>query len=437
MANGRQLGFFSGDEALREVAKYDGSWNWCLVGPDPEKLPLSGGGRGCIEEMKDAIGAHPMSYGLLRISFGTGKDQKTRFVFVHASDADDPSNGYSLRERGQAIAKAPAMDSAICKFAQVSCRVQITTKADCTPEFIVDRLQKVANFDADCFTVPAYKAAMEDFRDKNPVDEDEEQVQVVACKMVSERAPAHSEAPPAPEPELRRADSIESALKQRKAMKLYKKGDSVLVYSNAAHVWHDDGVIIEVIDEACKRDGFALPAGSMKAQYNNGRRYKWVTPVQAKDFLKKSTRPVPPPPLTGELFKETHNFITEWHVRHFELSKGFLQWWMTADDARNGARPNGVVSLLGLQMRVLETVFSLRTSSTKGVIYSFDATTDEGVSKWTEHLSKHAAYCEEMRNHLAQQKNETERDVIAGGEAPRAMSATPTADGVPTPAPQH
>lgn len=79
-------------------------------------------------------------------------------------------------------------------------------------------------------------------------------------------------------------------------------------------VWHDDGVIIEVIDEACKRDGFALPAGSMKAQYNNGRRYKWVTPVQAKDFLKKSTRPVPPPPLTGELFKETHNFITEWHV---------------------------------------------------------------------------------------------------------------------------
>jgi len=338
-----------------------------------------------------------------------------------------------LRERGQAIAKAPAMEAAICKYAQLSCRVQITSKSDCTPEFVIQYLQKVANFDADAFTLQEYKAAMEEFRQQNPVDEEEEEVQMVACRLVSERAPAASEAPPAPEPE---ADSTESTLKQRKPMKLYKKGDAVLVYSNAAQVWHDDGVIIEVIDEACKRDGFALPAGSMKAQYNNGRRYKWVTPVQAKDFLKKSTRPVPPPPLTGELFKETHNFITEWHVRHFELSKGFLQWWMTADDARTGARPNGVVSLLGLQMRVLETVFSLRTSSTKGVIYSFDATTEEGVAKWTDHLSKHAAYCEEMRAHLAQQKMESEGAIVGNEEAPNAITGAPAARNESL-APQH
>merc|ERR1719162_2862192 len=163
----------------------------------------------------------------------------------------------------------------------------------------------------------------------------------------------------------------------------FKRGDLLFVYSNAAKQWMDDGIVVSVLQEAGEHDGLALPKDSVKVQYNNRRQFKWVTPLQLKQYVRPSKRPVPPPTLLGELLKETHNWISQWHVRYFELSKGYLQWWISSDDAKNGLAPNDSLSLTGLEMTVKETVMYVRTSSSKGMIYAFDATTTESVTKWS------------------------------------------------------
>merc|ERR1719468_138080 len=118
--------------------------------------------------------------------------------------------------------------------------------------------------------------------------------------------------------------------------------------------------------------------------------------------------------MMGELFKETHNVFTEWHVRHAEINRGFMQWWQNPDDARAGLRPNAVAVLLGMKIHVESdsTVFKFSTASTKGVMYSFDATSSEGRERWVRALEKHASYCNRLHEHLL--KNQREAEV--GGE---------------------
>merc|ERR1712151_921951 len=124
-------------------------------------------------------------------------------------------------------------------------------------------------------------------------------------------------------------------------------------------------------------------------------------PHQMEQFLKMSERPTPPAPMMGELYKETHNLITEWHVRHAELNKGFMQWWQTSDDARSGLRPTRVAVLLGMKLKVeTDTSFSFSTASTKGAVYSFDATQPQGMQRWVRALEHHAQYCEQLQEHL-------------------------------------
>merc|ERR1740121_2812943 len=189
----------------------------------------------------------------------------------------------------------------------------------------------------------------------------------------------------------------------------YKRGDLLFVYSNAAKQWMDDGIVVAVLQEAGEHDGLSLPKESVKVQYNNRRQFKWVTPLQLKQYVRPSKRPAPPPTLLGELLKETHNWISQWHVRYFELSKGYLQWWMTSDDAKNGVVPNGSLSLTGLEMTVKDTVLYIRTATSKGMFYAFDATTAESVGKWSEMMKHHEEYCRKMQTYLTQRATEMEQ----------------------------
>merc|ERR1719512_679264 len=199
-------------------------------------------------------------------------------------------------------------------------------------------------------------------------------------------------------------------------MPKYKRGDLLFVWSNAAKQWMDDGIVVIVLTEDGEHDGLALPEGSVKVQYNNRKQFKWVTPVQLKQYVKPSRRPMPPPTLLGELLKETHNLITQWHVRYFELSKGYLQWWLSSDDAKNGVVPNGSLSLVGLEMAVKDTVMYLRTATSKGMIYAFDATTMESVCKWSEMMKQHEEYCRKMQTYLAQRSSEPSSQDVQAGE---------------------
>lgn len=397
---------FDGHEAFAEVAKKEGLFNWALCGPDPETLPLSAGGGGGVYEMKEALEKLTNSFGLLRMTFGVGPKAKTKYVFIHASNVDDEeeygSHRISPKERAAAMQKHSKMEKVIDGYTRVACRVELTSMKDCTAEYFCERLARTYFSDADDLTEESYHLALQVFLEEHPAAVQEEELQHVV-EQLAEYMPAAEEEVIVPEPDLRpglRTEEEPSRL--RKKVKLFKKGDRVIVFSSKKTGWHDDGDIVETMEEGGSRDGFSLPAGSVKAQYACGRKYKWVTPAQVGEALQKSSRPPAPRPMTGEMLKENHNLFTEWHSRHFELSKGFLQWWTSPEDAKDGAPPKGTVSLLQIQKLQQGSKFKMQTASTKGVIYNFDAQTVENALEWLECMETHAAYCELMRDHLAE-----------------------------------
>lgn len=420
--------FFTGAEAFEEVAKEDGAWNWALVGPDENELPLCGGGPGSVDEMRSAMGNAPFSFGLLRMNFGTGPYSKAKFVYVEASTMDDNTGAqFTQRERGQAAAKGPLMKKAIEKFTHAAITLQLTRTEDCNLENVFDKIKKSSNADADIVTLETYNAAMAEFKDFHTELDAEEKMEEQAEKAVEEDAPkaqaaeeeVETEAKKPAEPEVQpgtaTAAEAEEPTRQRKMFKLFKTGDKVMIFSEKK-MWHDDGTVADVMAEAGESDGFTLPANAMKVEYDHGRLYKWVLPHQTTDLLRPSLRPSQPPVLIGELGKETHNFFTTWNTRYFELSKGFLQWWEKVDDAKKGTSPNGLVSLLGLRMRLRENVFNIKSASTKGTIYSFKAATSEEAEKWTLALQQHCTYAEDMGKYVAMmhaQINQARKSMVA------------------------
>jgi len=159
--------FFTGEEALREVAKLDGQWNWALVGPDPVKLPLAGGGPGSVEEMRNSIGKHAHSYGLLRMTFGV-EAATTKLIFIHASDPIDSGN-FSAAERGRALSVEPEMDKALRRFVAFSAKVTIHTPEDCTAEALVQKLQESKQgVSGKMLTVENFKIALEHHKEQYP-----------------------------------------------------------------------------------------------------------------------------------------------------------------------------------------------------------------------------------------------------------------------------
>jgi len=394
--------FFSGDEALREVAKPDGLWNWALVGPDPDKMPLSGGGSGSIDELRHALGAQPSSFGLLRMTFGVGPKAKTKYIYVHASNVDDDSTAaFTMRQRGQALAKAPLMEKAMQKYVQTHVKVEITNQEDCCVGFIMEKLLKVSSVHAAFITVEAYEKAMEEFRAAHPISKEEEEKQVEAAKLVEDLAPAPEQHEPEQEAPEQKGDEEKEVTRQRKKVRGYKVGDLVMVWSQQSQGWHDDGEIVQVLEGASMHCKQTLSAGTIKVVYANGRRFKWIGPQDAESILRISGRPVPPPPRWGHLDKETHSATTtEWHQRFFELSKGFLTWWKERDDYTRKRPCISTVGLLGLQLKVEATALRFWTTSTKGQMFTVDTGSAEDVAEWAAAMTAHAEYMEKMMAHL-------------------------------------
>merc|ERR1719203_1317401 len=176
--------------------------------------------------------------------------------------------------------KGTMMEEIIGQYARIALKTEITSMEDCTVEYFCSRLASVSEADADDLTVENYELGLEEFRRDHGLSEIEQEKEEALAAMM-ENIPSTLQSSFVEETEL-----TEDPARQRKPMKLYRMGDYVQVYSNATGAWHDDGIVIEVLKDAGRFDGFLLAAGSMKAQYCNGRRFKWVTPVQAEDFLK-------------------------------------------------------------------------------------------------------------------------------------------------------
>merc|ERR1719203_2738096 len=219
---------FRGEEALAEVAKLDGLWDWALVGPDPIRLPLAGGGFGGIEEMRAALGKHAHTFGLMRLTFGVGARATAKYLFIHASDSID-SGRFSALKHGQASAVEPQMRDAVYKFAAFSATVHINSAEECTVENLVDKLRDVA--DSKSINMDSFRAAAENQKEQHPAEDKLKQERqdhaAVVEKMEVPRAEA-AEAEPEVIPE---AVHTRSSSKLRQKVKLFCKGDVVEIYS--------------------------------------------------------------------------------------------------------------------------------------------------------------------------------------------------------------
>eukprot|EP00929_Paragymnodinium_shiwhaense_P047707 TRINITY_DN2418_c0_g1_i1.p1 TRINITY_DN2418_c0_g1~~TRINITY_DN2418_c0_g1_i1.p1 ORF type:complete len:615 (-),score=164.04 TRINITY_DN2418_c0_g1_i1:113-1957(-) len=157
----------TGRNALQVVGKKDGSWNWTFVGPDPESLPLAGGGNGgiaemraCLEEQEDAT-----LYGLLRMYFGTGRMMRAKWVLIAASVDDGAPNEASRMttvRRGQAVGQRPAMETAFRQFAHFVAVVEITDSDDLNPDHLIQRMRSDLA-DDDVISRDAFAAAEAQF----------------------------------------------------------------------------------------------------------------------------------------------------------------------------------------------------------------------------------------------------------------------------------
>merc|ERR1719367_40390 len=185
----------SGRDALKAVAEKEGRWNWVLVGPNPETLPLVGGGSGGVDQMRDCLAQQEVEqkaekqfanfYGLLRLRFGTGRMGRTKYVFVQASRVDEradegeetsPTSGdnqkslkrgntmMSAVRHGQAMSQRGAMEKALLEFVHFAAKIEATSLDDLTVSNVVEKVQKVSTADAYLLTLETYSVALEEFQ---------------------------------------------------------------------------------------------------------------------------------------------------------------------------------------------------------------------------------------------------------------------------------
>lgn len=506
----------NGQDALKSVCDPKGSWDWCLIGADPEALPLAGGGSGFIDEMRACLEEYGGSVltGILRMSFGEiqGENMKAKWIVVFFT-LDGQESTMSAVQRGKALGKRPAMEKAFGQYCKVITDTwEVTSSDQLTQENIMSRVKKAAVIDGALHVpkwdpkpfiqyeppptaskVEANKSEMveeyEPEADANAANHapkihirDGEAAEVPMGATATEAQEPAEEAAPAPaaaaaeEPAKEEAKAEEPAAKvtcstggcerpswngeagqtccrtcgnpelatklkcahgpeceakfkgldplsaaalvkkesekneEKKApdatnveaaLGRFNKGDQVDIWSHTENKWFTDGVIEETRDEASTTvDGKPLPAGAAKIVYSNGQRGKWLQPeiLNDRSVVKPSIKPAV---FNGFMKKETHNIMSEWHTRHFELRDGFLTWWITIEDAKAGTKPQCSLELVGLQMKATDksTKISIRSASSRGVVYNFDSnagTTPKSIEDWVAALKLHAAFANRM-----------------------------------------
>lgn len=392
--------FFDGEEALREVAKEDGLWNWALVGPDAKKLPLSGGGMGGVEEMREAVGNHAHSFGLLRMTFGVGARARTKFVLVHTSDSIDSGNFTSM-QHGRALASKPEMQKVIRRFAAIAAEIHIQSSEDCTVAHVVGKLSGVVRgVEANDISVGNFEAAVAQHKANHPEVAALEQERKAQQKLAQQIAVPRPEALP---PERESMPAAGPAGRLRRRMKLYAKGDMVEFLSNMSQRWLE-GEVEEVATESREVSGHRIIAGSVRISFNNRADIEWIAPAEVETRIRPSPRPRAPAPVVGEMRQEMHGWHEQRHRRYFELSKGFLRWWDCEVSAKGGIAPSNTVYLLGLQQQRSGLDLQLRTTTSMGALYVFEAASEQETECWHQALWAHAGYCNDMREHAQMQK---------------------------------
>lgn len=408
----------SGEEALREVACEGGAWNWALVGPDPECLPLSAGGAGGIDEMRDAVGKSSHSFGLLRATFGIGEDATTKFIFIHASsDGNAVGRRFSARAFGQAMMTAPTMEAAILGFSPCSAKLRIRCEEECTIEELVEKLLTTARGgDAELISVQSYQAtaACDGFDSERLLEEGEE----------GEDAAAQPEQEPDPEACSRsrtQAGTFSTEEDATSSEPMHPALCSAGGATSSRSCAGDDAVreafrtrldttpaelaLLEATKAALEEmETSRCGAKAMPETRPAPSAIPSAAPPGEVGLLRSRSRERPsidlevPEPVMGQLLMRMHGwFVTWWQPLRFQLSRGFLEWWPSEEEARSGAAPSGSMRLQGLQQQDGGASFKLRVGGKDGAIHSFQADSEEEAKSWVLAIWRHAGYCELVR----------------------------------------
>eukprot|EP00927_Polykrikos_kofoidii_P068136 TRINITY_DN63519_c0_g1_i1.p1 TRINITY_DN63519_c0_g1~~TRINITY_DN63519_c0_g1_i1.p1 ORF type:complete len:498 (-),score=88.89 TRINITY_DN63519_c0_g1_i1:149-1642(-) len=136
--------YSSGREALHAVADPYGKWSWVLVGPNVDELSLVAGGSGSVDEIRKCLADHEdeVLFGLLRMSFGTGRLRRTKHVFLHICGAKVPAV-----RRGQLALLRQSMKEALSSFAFCSVNFFDASAEDITLEAVVERVRRAVVVD--------------------------------------------------------------------------------------------------------------------------------------------------------------------------------------------------------------------------------------------------------------------------------------------------
>jgi len=176
--------------------------------------------------------------------------------------------------------------------------------------------------------------------------------------------------------------------KQRKMVRLFRKGSFVEIYSCSQQRWFLDGEVIDIAWQSGVMDGVSVSAGSTKIVYGHGMYFKWVESQRLTELVRQSSRPHPPEALAGHLTEAKQGRWWAWC--YFRLQKGALQWWDTKE--ASSAEPAGKIHLQGLQLERKGLCIKL-TSQTKE--HHFQAQSAQWVDTFIAALRANVDFCEE------------------------------------------
>eukprot|EP00411_Alexandrium_monilatum_P000318 CAMPEP_0175194584 /NCGR_PEP_ID=MMETSP0093-20121207/6567_1 /TAXON_ID=311494 /ORGANISM="Alexandrium monilatum, Strain CCMP3105" /LENGTH=740 /DNA_ID=CAMNT_0016487511 /DNA_START=38 /DNA_END=2260 /DNA_ORIENTATION=+ len=136
--------FSKGRDALKAVGSAEGPWNWVLMRPDAEALPLVAGGGGSLEEMQESLRDHQQEVlaGLLRMTFGEGRLRRSKHVLVFSVGSAAPPVA-----RGKLSLVRAKVEKAISEFVHISCVLELASAEDLTLEAVIDKVRKAAHID--------------------------------------------------------------------------------------------------------------------------------------------------------------------------------------------------------------------------------------------------------------------------------------------------
>merc|ERR1712117_1002402 len=281
------------------------------IGLDPERMSLACGGPGGVHEMREAIGNHPHTFGLLRMAFGLGDEARTVFLFIHVWDIQ--IKGVNCWWRRQDIPRTvrmvPEMKKKVSQYASCSAHVRIQFEEECAVEVLVERLRTVEGLACPLITWPNYYChnspvkkmihAGKKRQAQAQLGNDETWHSSSSCNSkassttmaLSEtvatptsqyletpmqcQLPSSKVASPSPKED---CDGEFMDAVQRQIAKAYRVGDLVEVRSINHDTWIMDAEIVDRVTEKCEKDGKTRRAGSVKVLYNDGERFRWVPP---------------------------------------------------------------------------------------------------------------------------------------------------------------